>query len=169
MKQRCNISKNEDGSVLVIAMLVLVLLTLIGQAATTTSTIEMRISGNEKAYKENLYRGDAGVRNATQTLMDETDNPLLNDLINTPYQNWLHYNLPDPDEANIADSDTNWDPANNNSGQILDANNRFIGDYVRPVGDLDMNNARLHEFAIWGRSERNQERVLLKIGVRKKY
>ncbi|MDY6970886.1 MAG: pilus assembly PilX N-terminal domain-containing protein [Thermodesulfobacteriota bacterium] len=169
MKHRYDISSNEDGSVLVIAMLVLVLLTLIGQSATTTSSIEMRIAGNEKAYKESLYRSEAGVRAATQELMDETDSPLLNDLVNTPYRNWLHYDLPDPDEANIAQSDTNWDPANNNSGQILDANNRYIGEYVRPIGDLDMNNERLHEFAIWGRSERNQERVLLKIGVRKRY
>ena len=46
--------KSEDGSVLVIAMIMLVLLTLIGISAITTSTIEVQISANERIYKMNL-------------------------------------------------------------------------------------------------------------------
>lgn len=50
---------NERGSVLVIAMLVLVMLTVLGFASMNTSNIEVMISGNERTYKENFYRAEA--------------------------------------------------------------------------------------------------------------
>lgn len=50
---------NEQGSVLVISMLILVMLTLVGFASMNTSNIEMMISGNERTYKENFYRAEA--------------------------------------------------------------------------------------------------------------
>jgi len=50
---------NEAGSVLIVSLLILVLLTIIGIAAMTTSTIELKISGNEKAYKLALYAAEA--------------------------------------------------------------------------------------------------------------
>jgi len=39
-------------------MLMLMMLSLIGIAATTTSTIEMGIAANERAYKDNLNRAE---------------------------------------------------------------------------------------------------------------
>jgi len=53
--------KAEGGSVLVISMLVLVLLTLIGIAAVTTSTLETDIAGNERFHTSAFYEADAGV------------------------------------------------------------------------------------------------------------
>ena len=50
---------NERGSVLVISMLILVMLTVVGFAAMNTSNIEQMISGNERTYKENFYRAEA--------------------------------------------------------------------------------------------------------------
>ena len=52
---------NEEGSVLLVALLIMVLLTLIGIAATTTTNIELEISGNEKTHKIAFYRADSGV------------------------------------------------------------------------------------------------------------
>ena len=54
MKERCPL-KNENGSVLIVALIMLVLLTLIGISATTTSEIETKIAGNERVFKRNLY------------------------------------------------------------------------------------------------------------------
>ncbi len=54
-----SILRNEDGSVLVAALLILVFLTLIGIAATTTTTTDMQIVGNEKAYKLAFYSAEA--------------------------------------------------------------------------------------------------------------
>jgi type IV pilus assembly protein PilX len=52
---------NEAGTVLVIGMLSLLLLTLIGIAATTTGTLESAISGNEKTYQEAFYAAELGL------------------------------------------------------------------------------------------------------------
>jgi len=45
----------ESGFALVSGMLILALMTIIGIAATTTSTIEMKIAGNENQYMGTFY------------------------------------------------------------------------------------------------------------------
>src|SRR5262245_60382731 len=52
---------NEAGSVLVIAMVSLALLTLIGLASITTGNLESEISGNEKTYQEAFYSAELGL------------------------------------------------------------------------------------------------------------
>ena len=52
---------NEAGSVLVIAMVSLALLTVIGIAAITTGNLESEISGNEKTYQEAFYSAELGL------------------------------------------------------------------------------------------------------------
>lgn len=78
MKQTHPILKNEQGSVLVLAMVVLVVLTIIGIAATRTSTTELRIAGNEKFYKEAFYSADAGISYMLATA------PSVNELVPGP-------------------------------------------------------------------------------------
>lgn len=51
--------KNEDGSVLITALLLLVFLTLIGISATTTTTTDMQVAGNEKSFKLAFYAAEA--------------------------------------------------------------------------------------------------------------
>ncbi len=49
---------NEDGSVVFVAIVILILLTVMGISATNTSTIEVLIAGNEIDYKEAFYFAD---------------------------------------------------------------------------------------------------------------
>jgi len=51
---------NEKGSTLIISVLILLLLTIIGIAATNTSTIEILISGNDKVHKMAFHQADGG-------------------------------------------------------------------------------------------------------------
>lgn len=51
---------NEKGSTLIISVLILLLLTVIGIAATNTSTIEILISGNDKWHKMAFHQADGG-------------------------------------------------------------------------------------------------------------
>jgi hypothetical protein len=53
--------QNEDGVVLILALFVLILLTVVGISATNTSTIDLQISANDKAYKISFYNADSGV------------------------------------------------------------------------------------------------------------
>jgi hypothetical protein len=51
---------NEKGSILLISLLILILLTIIGIAATNTSRIEILISGNDKLHKMTFNEADGG-------------------------------------------------------------------------------------------------------------
>jgi type II secretory pathway component PulK len=50
-----SIVNNKRGSALVVALLMLVVLTLIGISATTTTTFELQIAGNDKLFKKAFY------------------------------------------------------------------------------------------------------------------
>lgn len=52
--------RNEEGSVIVLALVLLVLLTILGISATQTSTIEVQIASNERHAVQNLYQAEAG-------------------------------------------------------------------------------------------------------------
>ena len=58
MYSRARLSRNEEGVVLVLCLITLMLLTLIGISATTTSRLEAEISGNDKTYKEAFYAAE---------------------------------------------------------------------------------------------------------------
>lgn len=50
--------KKDDGFILVVCMVMLVLLTLMGIVGTRTTTIELLVSGNEKVDQQGFYRAD---------------------------------------------------------------------------------------------------------------
>jgi hypothetical protein len=52
---------NEDGSVLIISVLFMIILTLIGVAAMNTGTIEIQIAANEKFHKIAFQNADSGI------------------------------------------------------------------------------------------------------------
>ncbi len=54
------IVNNESGSALLIAMMILILATIIGFAATDTSTVENQIAGSDRLYKIAFYKADGG-------------------------------------------------------------------------------------------------------------
>jgi Tfp pilus assembly protein PilX len=54
-------NQNEQGSITVIALMILVVLTLLGITITRTSTIDVQIAGNEIYYKQNFYVAEGGI------------------------------------------------------------------------------------------------------------
>jgi Tfp pilus assembly protein PilX len=72
---------SQRGSALLVALLMLVVLTLIGIAATTTTTFELQIAGNDKLYKRAFYAADGATemggelieRNIEERNWDEVD------------------------------------------------------------------------------------------------
>ncbi len=59
MNIKC-LTKNEDGAIMVITLLLLLLITIMGTASITTSTFEVQISDNEKRYQNDFYAADSG-------------------------------------------------------------------------------------------------------------
>lgn len=54
-------SGNEEGSVMVIVVLIMVALTTIGISVMNTTTIEIQIAGNEKFHKMAFQNADSGI------------------------------------------------------------------------------------------------------------
>ena len=80
--------KNEGGSVMVVAILILALLTIIGIAAMSTTNIELKISGNEKSYKMALYAAEAARGYVVKTPeLYGPDNMTLGEGLNFPDEN----------------------------------------------------------------------------------
>ena len=59
MKEK-GMMKNEQGFVLVVSMVMLLLLTLLGIWALTTSSIELQISGNQQRYEQSFNVAEGG-------------------------------------------------------------------------------------------------------------
>jgi len=183
MRQMRFILKSENGSVMVVGMLVLMLASLIGIAAITTSTIEVEVTANDKIRKEDFYRAEGAAMLAAQLLEDEKDDRALQDM---PYGQpdpenpaappnlWFRENLegfPDPD--NVA-NDYNWEPYLNGSGEApLDDNGgtRFMALYkgFSQGGTCRMDGQAVHTIAVYGRSKRERGSAMIEIGYKKRY
>lgn len=73
---KCNLRKNENGFVLVLCMIMLVVLTLMGIVGTRTTTIELLISGNEKVGTETFYQADGATQVGIELVEQNTACPI---------------------------------------------------------------------------------------------
>ena len=73
-----NITKdrdNEEGFVLVGALLILMLLMIIGISATTNTSLELQIAGNDRTHKETFYQADGGSQLAVRLVEESLGTP----------------------------------------------------------------------------------------------
>jgi hypothetical protein len=154
--------KNEDGTVLVVALLILVFLTLIGITISATTEVEIQIAGNERLYKDNLYTAEAATMECAQMMeefvsLDPTAHSFIKPLGSVTLNN-------------IRD-DTYW-PGNAQTSTI-DANTSFIAleEGVAGGTTLDMTKTTLRSYSIYGRrydaAQPNKGRGIVRVGYRK--
>jgi hypothetical protein len=174
MKQESRL-RNEDGAVLVIALMMLVLLTILGISISSTSEVELQIAGNEMRYKENLYRADAAAMECAQ-VMHETatiDVTTEDDFI-IPYtdgltleaQGWVRDN--DFWEGLYTDGGTDeYMPGTADAVLDPDGNSRYVAVYIGVPPGEDFESG-LREFTIYGRSTGIQgSRSIIRMGYRR--
>ena len=53
--------KNQEGNVMILAFILLIILTLLGIFATRTAQIDLQVAYNEIPYKQNFYIAEGGV------------------------------------------------------------------------------------------------------------
>ncbi|MBW2066495.1 MAG: hypothetical protein JRJ03_16420 [Deltaproteobacteria bacterium] len=163
MKTKTGI-KGQEGSVLIVALLILVLLTLIGISVTRTTEVEINIAGNEKLYKENLYLAEAGAMECAQRMQEAAE-------LSPAIQSWLK------GLGTVSDTDIRSDAYWTANGQVssMDPNTRYLAveEGVSTDSSLDMTKTRLHSYAIYGRkynpSRPDQGLSIVKIGFKKAF
>ena len=166
MGKQIDILRNEDGSVMLVALLLMAVLTIMGVAAINTSNIEILISSNDRSYKQNFYRSEAAAYEAAQIVEDAVDADLMP--ATTQYTNWLRGIGTDMTIP------SNWNTGNSQvSGIDADANTSYavIMTGIAGGGSLDMTlPSQLFEYAIYGLYlNPNTGRSLIGIGYRKRF
>jgi Tfp pilus assembly protein PilX len=63
-----DIFKNQSGAALVIALIMIIVMTLIGLAATFTSIFEIKLAGNKRGSTDAFYTADGGVQSIVANL-----------------------------------------------------------------------------------------------------
>ena len=143
---------NEEGSVLLLALVLLVLITIAGLGALTSTTTEIQIAGNDRCFKQNLTRAESAIYEVVQVMKNETT-PLTNLIPTASAPTWLHA---EGDGFDPLTSD--WIYATNAVNSALFADNRsgYTSIYggVAPGASLDMSSSStMRQFEIYGRSE----------------
>jgi Tfp pilus assembly protein PilX len=81
MYEKKEIRRNESGSIMVIALMMLAILTLIGVTAARNSTVELKMAENDAAYRQALYNADSGVSFALRLSEADVEDLMPGDLI----------------------------------------------------------------------------------------
>jgi hypothetical protein len=101
---------NEQGSILLIALVLLVVMGIFGSILTATSTTEQKISGNYRSHQESFYAADRAVEYALlETDSTDEDIDLYNDDndSNVAHRDYLELNnsgIEDPDDSTEEDA-----------------------------------------------------------------
>ncbi|MBC8551150.1 MAG: hypothetical protein H8D23_16010 [Candidatus Brocadiales bacterium] len=75
-KTTFRLAKNEDGFVLVVSLLVMLILIIIGIAATNTTITELQIAGNEKISQQTFYVAESAWQRGFQSIENSGDKAL---------------------------------------------------------------------------------------------
>ncbi len=179
MKKLTNTLNNQQGFVLVASLMMLMILLVIGIAATNTTTIELQISGNDKLAKQTFYQAEGVVAEAVRVIINDVEsNSAANLEGSTPF-GWLYLD-PAGDgilttgaggtELTDVYSDAFWGMNGGDSSlpvvgsQVLEMLGAFRG--IAPGGSLDLGSSRLHDYDIYGRSRQNNSLAIIKEGLR---
>jgi len=108
MKKILARANNEEGSIMVIALLIMAVLTILGISAIDTSNIELLIAGNERVYKDNFYKAEAAVIAAAQILENMDDK----ELCESSTQNWINPEGDAPTLDNLQLTSSTWNTGN---------------------------------------------------------
>ena len=176
MKEIISKLNNEEGSAIVIALIILVLLTMIGITATDNTVIELQIVRNEAVYRQNFYKAEAAVIEAAEILEDQANTAMLMPL--TTGYNWLKDASTAVDMTVVSNWDWTTGAANsqlsNNMNDAGDANNNTVQAAICNgiIGGLGMTGGTsLYSFSVYGLfdSTSGQGRSLILMGYNKRF
>jgi len=157
MKER-HLFFGEEGSVLIIALLVLAFFTLLGMSTFSISNMEIRIIGNENTQKQNLYCAEAAAMHCSQDMQNQ-------DLSTASLSYFNGINSPTDTHRQIAQD------LNSETFAELPATTAYasVSRGIAPGSSLDMTKTRVHEYSVYGWCDRNKNLVIVEVGFRKAF
>jgi Tfp pilus assembly protein PilX len=173
MEQKNHIN-NERGVSLLPTMVILMIGTLIGLAATSTSMFEVQISTNDKIYKQNFFRADGTNQQGAQLIENATNDDLKN-----RSADWLTFNdssIDYLDEANwctpamFAAGDCTGN-INSIAGSIPNTKLMVVDQGGAPGTEISMGSDMMHAMSVYSRydSTNPRGRVIIETEYRKRF
>ena len=172
MKKMISNLKNEEGSVIIMALIVLVVLTMIGIVSTDNTVVELQIVRNETIYRQNFYRAESAVIDGAQVMEDSI-------LTVPPSRSWIQTlaALPDPD---YMEDVSNWDSTagtgnaqlSNNMNKPLTNETSYAAIFIKKIGSKKMTNPdSLHLYHVYGlfNSTSGQGRSMIRMGYNRRF
>ncbi len=156
--------QNENGIALIVALMLLVLLTLLGMAATTTSVLEIQIAGNDKTYKQNFYMAEAAAYEAAYEMAVE-NNPIVELQGGGAKKGfWLKKEGNNIDYTDV----NNWKPAVN-ARIAVNSEAAFAAKYLKKYNVVMTDTYSMRLFKIYGHSKSEGGHSLVEIGFKLTY
>ncbi len=176
MQTVCGALRNEEGSfVIFTTLMILVLLTLTGIAATRVANMEVTIAGNEIARNISVYEAEGGAVEGAMKIeaADDDDLRVANPSVNPNYPGWMtfHTDISPGDMAN----QTNWDFSGD--GDDNAAVSDFNGDVQFAVVDRGVaggsslimtGGEQKREYQVYGLTDTRGGRAFIEMGYRKR-
>lgn len=177
--------KNEDGIALIIALMLLVLLTLLGMAATTTSVLEIQIADNDRDYKVHFYQAETAAYEAARLMGVQVQNgqPGVNldgsRPSNSNFQ-WVGRSVTQRNPMlSQVDWSNAWQPAvNNNQAATLNINSNTMyysayyynkDDLSGATSDVSNTDPLVYRYLVYGYSRDNSGQALVELGLKLRY
>ena len=166
MRNPAIIIKSEDGSVMVVALIVLAMLTIIGISASNTSTTELQIVRNDLLYRMNFYKAEAAAREGAQTVANlATANP---DEVNPGQttKTWVVDPVADGiDPTRIADMES----IDEASSTVADGATTYAAAYLGRTGSVAAENeSQVYHFNLYGLHADTEGRAFVEMGYKVK-
>ena len=131
---------SQRGTAIIMALLILLVLSVIGVFAVSTSTVETKITGVERGYQEAFYTADSGEPIGIQVLklILQTDPQTVNDL-GSPWSSVVNADLLNMDGEIFTDSRNSDEPQPGTADidSKGDGNNLGLPSYVQLLIDID--------------------------------
>jgi type IV pilus assembly protein PilX len=155
---------NQQGSALIIVLIVMAVLTLVGLSAINTATVENKIVRNERIYQENFYLAESSVNEAAQKIENETDR----DNLLPSSAAWIS------DDSSGLDFKDPGSWMSDNSEQAAISNQALYSTVSKGVHkgsslDIGDTNTRLYEYAVFGHGQSQNGSVIVEIGYLKRF
>ncbi len=171
MQRLFTIAKNEDGAMLIMAsVMILILLTIISISASRTANTEIQIASNEYFYQKNFYCAEGAAIETIDRMeqlvsLDTKDHDwLMNETEDVDNDSNLFgfWNLND-DEREDSDAIPEASSVCSSHAELMSVHNGVLSG-----SSLDMSKPTKHVFSIYGQSN-DRGLAMIKVGYTKAY
>jgi type II secretory pathway pseudopilin PulG len=169
-------ARNEEGSFVIFStLMILLLLTLTGIAATRTANTEVSIAGNEASRNISAYRAEGGAVEVAMRIeaADDGDLKVTDPSINPNYPGWMtfHSDINPGDMAVSANWDFSGDADDNAAVSSFNTDVQFaaVDKGVAAGSSLIMTGGeQKREYQVYGLSDSRSGRAFIEMGYRKR-